>query len=91
MNLSELDKKKKRSFTAICTLGLSTVPISQLWGASDFSEMPSIKNRDAGWAIGLIFKLAFFSLILLPWMAISFIYHLFNYFYLCSQEKKMYH
>jgi hypothetical protein len=28
-------------------------------------------------------------LILLPWMVIAFIYHVFNYFYLSSFEKKL--
>jgi hypothetical protein len=64
MNLSECQKKKKRSLTAICTLGLSTVPISTLWGSSDITEGTSIRNSDGGNAIGFIFKACFFLLIL---------------------------
>ena len=90
MDLSKLQKKKKRSLTAICTLGLSTAPILTLWGSSDITEGTSIRQSDAGPFIGFAFKLVFFLLILIPWMVISFIYHLFNYFYLCSQEKKIY-
>lgn len=90
MNLSELQKKKKRSLTAICTLGLSTLPASKLWDSSDVTKGMSFRNSDGGNAIGFTFKIIFFLLIALPWATIAFIYHLCNYFYLRSQEKKIY-
>ena len=90
MDLTELQRKKKRSLTAICTLGLSTAPILQLWGSSDITEGTSFRKGEGGAFIGFAFKLIVFLIILIPWMGISFIYHLFNYFYLSSQEKKMY-
>jgi hypothetical protein len=89
MNLSECEKKKKRSLTAICTLGLSTAPISKLWGSSDVAKGTSFTQGEGGAIIGFAFKLVFFLLILLPWMAIAFIYHIFSYFYLSNFEKKL--
>ena len=87
MNLQE---KKKRSLTAICTLGFSTVPISKLWSRRDPMEGTHVGTTDFGPIIGFFIKLIFFLIIAIPWALIAFIYHLCNYFYLSSQEKKMY-
>lgn len=81
---SELEKKKKRSLTVICTLGLAAIPFEAVFGSKDIIKGTSF---DSG-AIGFVLKAAIMIIVAIPCVVIGFVYHLFRYFYLLSEEKK---
>jgi hypothetical protein len=83
MDLSECQKKKKRSLTVICTLGLAAIPYSLNWNSNIFKGT-SIDNG----AIGFVLAIVSFVLLSIPCVVIGFIYHFIRYFYLRNFEKK---
>lgn len=86
MDLSELQKKKKRSLTVVCTLGLAAIPFELVFGSKDIIKGTSFDDG----AVGFVLKGAIMIIVAIPCIVIGFVYHLIRYFYLLSEEKRMY-
>ncbi len=81
----ELQKKKKRSLTVICTLGIAAIPFEKVLNSRNTLNGFSFNEG----AIGFVLRGIVMFTIAFPCLIIGFIYHFIRYFYLWAEEIKL--
>jgi hypothetical protein len=83
--LQELEKKRKISLKAVCTLGVSALP-KEFWGVD--TNIFKGTGLDQG-PVGFVLKIFSFLLLTVPFMIIMFVINLFKLIYYQGEISKL--